>query len=462
MKSIRKQFTWILIALGPGWLIIGFLAIVLFLRQELKEQFLEGLTTKARVIAEEIKSEVGFHDLQSLRKELEELESFRIVPRYFAVFESTGDLVSPSNAYLSEFSQKPAPPIPFAPQQKKGFRHPLPNGQPGFAITIPFEGNGDNPDFVITVMEDSSELDETIRAAVVLVLIIGVLFVLSSLFLVPWFLKRGFQPFESMREEIESIDSNTLDRQVSVDSMPLEFRPFVQRFNELLFRLNSSFERERRVNADLAHEIRNPVAELKLILESCIKWPESREAKTDRELLEIVEVLEQMVEKMLELARSESGLLEPNLTIFDVETATRGILKFLEPEIGSKKLKIDLIASSGAIKTDAILFESILNNLIQNAIRYAPENSCISIDLSLSETVFLLEMRNPAPDLTESDLLFIKERYWRKKESREDRHLGIGTTLVKAFVEALGGRLSYALSADRVLSVSVELPIAMD
>ena len=287
------------------------------------------------------------------------------------------------------------------------------------------------------------------------------LFCLGCVFYGPLVVAERFRPFDAMREEIESIDSTSLDRQISTQSMPLEFQPFVHRFNELLMRLNTSFERERKVNADLAHEIRNPLAELKLMLEMAIKWPESRSKQLDQELLQTVKMLELMVTRMLELARSESGEIHLHPESVDVGETIRRVLKSVEPDMHARNLRLEVDGNLGVVRSDPVLLESIFKNLLQNAVRYSPEAGTVRLQMfPLEHGRFRLLICNAAPELETEDLKYIMQRYWRKKSAREDQHLGIGTTLVKSFVDALGGRIVYALSNDGILSVEVEIPHA--
>ncbi len=442
MNSLRRQLTFFLLAYGPGLLLAGFLCMYFLVRKDLYEQFDESLRTHAQVIAEEIEEAIPDQDQAILEEEMAELEAYSLLPPYYEVTSSGGQRIlasrllemEPAGFHLSR-------PL----QLDEASSVDCPDGQPGRVLTVSY-GSTANP-FLVTVLDYRTALDSDLKRILFPIGLAGVLFVAFALVVGPWLLNRMLSPLNLLNKQILEIDAQSLEVRIPGGSLPVELRPVAERINGLLERLADSFEKERRINANLAHEIRTPLAELKLLAETALKWPESRDPETDAEYLAIIRHLETMINRMLELARSEEGSLEVHMELIDLDSLVRQSWKPLAKRAASRSLAPDIELGAGEVYSDPVLLGKILLNLLENAVDYSPAGSKINTSSERnSDGGVLIRVRNAAPSLSPEDLQHLGERYWRKGSAREDRHLGIGTSIVRAYCAALGGNVAFTLS----------------
>ena len=152
---------------------------------------------------------------------------------------------------------------------------PLPRGRgPGRAIGIKFrprfdrrddEARKDPLDAVVVVAGQRGQLDAMLQRVRFMLFGGGVGLLLVTSLAVPFVLRPGLRPVERVADRARTIDSKTLGERFPVEDMPRELRHICERLNDLLARLEASFERERRFSGDLAHELLTPLAEMRVI-----------------------------------------------------------------------------------------------------------------------------------------------------------------------------------------------------
>ena len=322
----------------------------------------------------------------------------------------------------------------------------LPNGIPGRGIGLKFVPQAKDEDekkitqveAIVVVAADRRSLDRTLGILGAVLVVSGLLTIIITIPLINISLRRGHMPLEQLAQQAAAINANSLKARFPVDSMPEELHPIADRLNDLLQRLESSFERERRFSADIAHELRTPLAELRTLAEVELAWPEGEPSEKHRETLNIALQMEAMVTRLLELARSEDGKISLKLEPVQIAPLIDEIWRPLARKAGEKQLVFNSsVAPDATILTDRALFRSILANLLSNAVEYTPKDGCGEIrwNAGINE----LTISNTVHDLTTADMPHLFERLWRKDKSRTDReHCGLGLILCQTFAELLG------------------------
>ena len=228
-----------------------------------------------------------------------------------------------------------------------------------------------------------------------------------------------------------------------------------ERLNDWIGRLEASFDRERRFSSHAAHELRTPLAELKSMAELGATWPE--EATSDRcaEMVTVANELEALLEKLSLLARADAGRQPVQRESIDLPATVATAISRIEPKAELRRLHLDSRISEAPFTSDPVLWGTILQNLLGNAVAHAPEGSEVVIEASPGR----LAVSNPAPGLNQEDLEHLFERFWRKDDSRSGYgHSGLGLSIVKACVALLGGECRATLSADHRFQVEVTCP----
>ena len=453
MRSIRQRLTiWLLGGLALLWLGAG-AGIYHAVKQSLLKSLDAELAVDSRIVRFVSRGEDSENAEESMRKGAVQLRER--MPAYhdrdsgvfFQIWTGSGDPVERS-ASLGDLSL----PLPATAQSDPRFASErLADGRK--VRTMSFrassgskgKGKGRRGSSVTVLAKETREMEQTLRSLVTGICVVGLFGALGAILLVQTALKFGLKPLTVLGGQAEAIDAGNLDVRFETEGLPTELAPISEQLNQLLQRLEASFERERRFSSDLAHEIRTPIAELKTMSEVALKWPDQAGAKTHAEALDIACQLESMVETLLALARWESGeqpLKEEPVTLADF------LGQSWEPysrDADERKLETSWNLDESEIQTDRSLLQHIITNLYSNAVEYTPAGGCIEVT-ALSGSV---RISNSAPGLASEDVERLFDRYWRGDSSRSDSsHAGLGLALAKACAKALGFTLSADLDDD--------------
>ena len=458
MKSIRHQL-FLSISLGFGLLLLGSgAAIYFFTRMALLREFDAGLRAQAQTI-------------MSAAEQGEDGFQLEFADTYFPGFGKSPDSqlyeMWLTNGTVCARSQSLASthlPQRFGPLERPAFWNlPLPDGRSGRAMGLQFSPKVEHEDgaavasqeVILVVASDRQGLDRTLGILASLLVTTGLLAILATLPMVSFSLRRGHAPLELLARQAAAINADSLQTRFPVDLLPEELQPIARRLNDLLGRLEASFERERRFSADLAHELRTPLAELRTHVEVELRWAQGAEAEKHRETLEIALQMETMVTRLLELARSENGRMTPQHEPVNLGALLEEVWRPLAGKAEKKHLNVDFkVSSAASFQTDRALFQSILTNLLSNAVEYSPEGGWIAVDWM--EGSGELNISNTVDDLTADDLPHLFERLWRKDKSRTGNdHSGLGLAVSREFARLLGMKLAARLDDKKTLTLSV-------
>ena len=219
-------------------------------------------------------------------------------------------------------------------------------------------------DAFLVVASDLRPLDRTLDRLAMVLLATGLLAMATTVPLVRLAVRRGHAPLDELARQAAGINAESLQVRFPVEKLPLELRPIIARLNDLLGRLEDSFERERRFSADLAHELRTPLAELRAHAEVGLQFAEGEGTESYRETLGIALQMQAIVTRLLDLARSENGKIPLQLQAVPIAPLVEEAWRPLAGQAADKQLNIHIDIIKGAeILTDATLFRSILTNL---------------------------------------------------------------------------------------------------
>ena len=265
----------------------------------------------------------------------------------------------------------------------------------------------------------------------------------------------GLSSLHSTVDQISSIDADNLDRQLDPTESPTEIQPVVNELNNLVGRLKSSFDRERSFSADVAHELRTPIAGLKSTLEVSLSKPREAQAYAEsmKKCLMICEQTESVLENMLTLSRVESNNLPMNIEPVDISNVIQTTWQTLEAQAVAKNMSVSTSLSNAEIVlTDREKVRLVVRNLIDNAICYGDQSSTIGIEAQQRSGEATIRVTNQCSDLSGAETELWFQRFWRKDEARSSTgtHCGIGLSLSRSVAELLDGELKASVNGNVV------------
>jgi signal transduction histidine kinase len=429
----------------------GVLAVYLLARQLLIAQFDETLEAKAEALISvaEVDDEEFEIDL-----DVQHFAGFGspLTGDFFEVRRSNGEVIARSPSLENQeytFST-----VPSEDEWRGGVV--LPEGNPGRAMAIPFVPEDDRAgqfgQLQLVVGSDSTVLLQTLRAMLWTLLITGATGLVAAIVLIRLGLARGLRPLNSLAAEVQELKIDQPGLRLETETLPNELRGVGEKLNRLLERVEASIARERRFSSHAAHELRTPLAELKMMTESVARWPDEATPERNEEMLEVIGEIEQLLEKLSLLARAEAGAYAVQLEQIDLAGSIERAVEREKTAVEARGLEIATRIESGVFRSDAVLWQTILGNLLGNAVAYAPPGSMIEVIASPG----FLKVRNPAPDLSPTDMDLLFERFWRKNTAREGgSHSGLGLAIVETAVRLLGGRCEATLERG-ILQIQIQ------
>ena len=466
MNSIRRRLT---VGLLVGFCVLwagGGAALYFNLRAGLLAEFDNTLLANAQALSALTRQQNGKVELDFPGEFMPGFEGRRSA-NYFQMLSADGTIIDRSPSL--ESNQLPSAAGAVGAPQYSNLT--LPDGRRGRAVTLQFipQGNEEAPDsqpdphpgagVTLTVALHREGLDHRLSLLATTLLIVGGLLAAATGLSVPTVIRRGLSPLEDVAERASHIDIESLQMRFPTSKMQAELLPICSRLNELLARLQASFERERQFSADVAHELRTPIAELRSLAEVALKWP-GEPASSTRALQETLEIALQMdtiVNGQLSLARYESGLQGTSRVPVRVAALLSDIWEPLADLASRKRLAVCWnISEDGSVETDPPLFRSILTNLLSNAVQYSPEGGSINVCIETDTVPWQIAISNTVKDLAPADVPHLFERFWRRDPARSSStHSGLGLALTKAFAKSLELEISAQLTTIGMLKFTL-------
>ncbi|MBT7981429.1 MAG: hypothetical protein HN584_02595 [Akkermansiaceae bacterium] len=296
----------------------------------------------------------------------------------------------------------------------------------------------------------SKPMEESLNTLLFGIIAIGIAAGFCSFFLVHFALKNGLKPLYVLGNKLASVDSSSLSHRFSKNDLPAELSPICGHLNKLMERLENGFERERRFSGDLAHELRTPIAELKMMAEVALRWPENNTESHANETLDIAQQLQEIIESLLALSRYENGDEDPACEKILLQKFTEDCWDPFVKKAEEKNIRVTInISNEHLIETDPKILRLIINNLFSNSAEYTPSEGIINISGSHESEGHILSISNSVENIDHEMLSQLFERLWRGDVSRTDgSHSGLGLALSKACSKCLGLNLEAELIKD--------------
>ncbi|MCL6444999.1 MAG: HAMP domain-containing protein [Alicyclobacillus sp.] len=313
--------------------------------------------------------------------------------------------------------------------------------------------------FLVESVKDVQDNLNTLLTALVLGSIGAVLLAAAGGYAIS---SAAVRPIDQMIRLVSRIQADHLNERLPTPKGKDEVSRLAQTFNQMLNRIEASFEQQARFVADVSHEIRTPLTTIQGYAELLGRW-----GKQDPEV----------VDKAIQVIRKEAvrlrNLTNDMLTLADLESSSKGLPKradavrlvnevvepytLLHPE---HRIEVDAPSSCWVAMPPEHL-RRVLTNLVDNAIKYTPEGGEIRITISKQQGHANIAVTDTGQGIPEEDLPHIFERFYRvdKARSRAAGGNGLGLAIVKELIEYHGGKIQASSRVGQGTTMQFTLPV---
>ncbi len=473
MRSLRTRL--LTGVIGSMVLLLGILSLLLYvlIARTLINQFDASLISTAEILAGSIECDGDQIEMEVAIHQMPEFQSLGQPTYCYELWRPDGTVVEKSPSLglrdLPRISSSRRV-SPFAIPQDG-------TSPPQRATSLTFvprpadhEGETDAPPpmeaeaFTLAVARDASGLRVQLRSLRWLLTIASAAGISLSVIIGTIVVRRGLHPLHLIATDIAAIKVDNLTARIRTEQVPLEVIPVKDRLNELLSRIEASFNRERQFNADVAHELRTPLAGIRSTIEVTLLYmrnpPDYQAALGD--CLEIAKGMESVVGRLLMLTRLDSRQIAFRTEEVWLAELVRDCWRPLAYKAGERKIVLGCdIADDMVFPSDREFLSIVLSNLLDNAVEYADEGGHIQTTARQMPQAVELSISNSGCLLTNEQASHVFDCFWRGDCSRREtgNHCGLGLALVQRITQALGGKAVAKVHQGGMFTVQLILPV---
>ena len=316
--------------------------------------------------------------------------------------------------------------------------------------------------YVLKNVNQVSEIYDRLNTLSIIFICIGVaIAIIMSIILG----QKIVRPIKNIIRTAEKITTDDLNQRIEEPKQDDELKTLTQIINQMLDRLENSFENQTKFVSDASHELRTPLAIIKGYAEIIKKRRFSDEEIFEESIDSIINETENMknlVQKLLFLAKGEITKINTNFQIIEMKEFVQQI--HTDTEVSSKSHKFYLEKNEEyKVEADVTLLQQAIRALIENAIKYSEENTNIYIESIIKNgKKGIVSIRDEGVGISEEDTKRIFDRFYRVDDSRTKATggTGLGLAIVKRIVEIHKGEIEILSELGKGTKISIILPLA--
>lgn len=275
--------------------------------------------------------------------------------------------------------------------------------------------------------------------------------------------RRMLYPIDRITKAAHSISIHDLDRRIEANQTDDELSRLAKTFNEMIDRLQLSFEKQNQFVADASHELRTPISVIQGYIGLIDRW-----GKEDKNVLgesiiaiknESIEMMN-LIEKLLFLARGDSGNQRLQKTVFILNDLINEVGKESELICQKHSIRYGLVGEI-SILADRKMLKQMLRALINNSVKFTPEDGTIILQAFKNKNTVNINIKDTGIGIPPQEVSKIFNRFYRinKARTKETGGSGLGLAIVKWIVDAHNGKITAESNIGAGTSITVELPI---
>ena len=393
---------------------------------------------------------------EALQGEMQNDRAGERSPYWVRVIDPNGQVLVERNEMTTRLPPTifPQPSVDAVPKHPANYR----SGSNLFSlVSTAVNVNGNR--YLLQVAQDRTADENFNREAGLLFLLTLAASIVASAVIARTTTRRGLQPLDEMSRAFRRIGPTRLDERVGQVGWPRELQPLAEAFDQMLSRLDESFTRLSRFSADLAHELRTPIANM--LGEAQVALTRDRSADEYKQVIESTvaecESLSRIAENLLFLARAESAREQIKRTKFDARAAIEKIAAFYQTVAEDRNITLDC-QGNGEVDADSLLFTRAVNNLVDNAMRFTPAGGRITISIKNHDNVSDVAVSDDGRGIPPEHIARVFDRFYTVDPSRNSGGTGLGLSLVKTIAELHGGSATIHSEPNRGTKVTLSFP----
>jgi len=276
--------------------------------------------------------------------------------------------------------------------------------------------------------------------------------------------RRGIRPIERVTAAARRVRSSTLHERIDTTDLPAELRALAGTFNEMLDRLEESFAQVSQFSADVAHELRTPISNLRGEIEVALgksRTPEEYRETLGSALEECLRI-SRLIHSLLFLARAEAGIDAPHPDTIQVGREIEAVLEFYEAQAAEVGVTLHAEDANSLVAAfDRTLFQQAIGNLVANAIAHTPPGGQVTIRSGGDDSTLQVEVVDSGHGIAADHLPHVFDRFYRADLARSGSagNFGLGLAMVRSIAALHGGQVAIASEVGRGTRVTLETPI---
>ncbi len=300
------------------------------------------------------------------------------------------------------------------------------------------------PSMLIQIGETLEETDEYLDVfRNLLTILIIILILVSSV--IGWFLARkALIDMAAVTQTAEDITRGAYHRRVRIKGQYQEVQRLGATFNTMLDRIQILIQSMQQINDNIAHDLRSPLARIRGIAEMTIVKDKSIGDYKEMAVstIEECDTLIDMINTMLDITEIEAGVNEAKVEEFELSSLVLEACELFRPMANEKKVGLQSnLPTSLPLKGDRKRMQRIVTNIIENAIKYTPDHGTVVVTAQRDDGTIKIEVEDTGSGISKTDLPHIFERFYRCDQSRTQGGVGLGLSLVKAYMESMKGAI---------------------
>ena len=292
----------------------------------------------------------------------------------------------------------------------------------------------------------------------------GIVIAFVTALLTAGFLARGFTtPIRILTVAAEAISEGALDSRAHVSGKD-EIAQLANSFNNMASTLQLTEKNRETQTADIAHELRNPLAILQGSLEALADGVYQPTPKNIQPALDQVHTLNRLVEDLRILALADAGGLRLDRQRVDLKVFLQRIVDAHRESFEGQEIGLAFIVPIDklSVEADYDRLTQVINNILGNALRYVPPKGSVRIDANIDKESVVVSVIDDGPGVKPDELPHLFERFWRgdPSRSRETGGSGLGLTIAQRVIQAHNGRIWAETTPGGGLTVRFSLPFS--